>query len=110
MVLRISRFFQLTFFVLIVSCSATFPEKQSINGVSFVASNEAINQKHIEPVLNINANYASVMPFAFIRNLNSPEVIYNTDRQWFGETEEGTKQYIKLLQRNRIKVYSQENF
>lgn len=88
----------------IIACSATFPEKRSINGVSFVASNEAINQKHIEPVLNINSNYASVMPFAFIRNLNSPEVIYNTKRQWFGETEEGAKQYIKMLQKNKIKI------
>ncbi len=90
--------------LLLVGCSATIPEKQSINGVSFVASKEAINQKHIEPVLKVNANYASVMPFAFIRNLNSPEVIYNTERQWFGETIEGAKQYIEQLQKNNIKV------
>ncbi len=80
------RFVILFLCVFLIGCSATIPKKQSINGVSFVASKEAINQKHIEPVLNINANYASVMPFAFIRNLDSPEVIYNTDRQWYGET------------------------
>lgn len=98
------RFVILFFFVFLIGCSATIPEKQSINGVSFVASKEAINQKHIEPVLNINANYASVMPFAFIRNLNSPEVIYNSDRQWYGETLKGAKQYIEQLQNNNIKI------
>ncbi len=76
----------------LLGCSATIPEKQSINGVSFVASNEVVNQKHIDPLVNLNANYASVMPFAFIRNLDSPEVIYNTNRQWYGETKEGAKQ------------------
>lgn len=88
----------------LLGCSATIPEKESINGISFVASNEAINQKHTESVVNMNANYAAVMPFAFIRNLNSPEVIYNTDRQWYGETKEGIKQYIEQLQKNNIKI------
>ncbi len=82
----------------------TVPKKLSINGVSFVAANEAINQNHIKPVVNINANYASVMPFGFIRNLDSPEIIYNTNGQWYGETEEGAKQYIKQLQNNNIKI------
>lgn len=93
------------FFCLILfNCSATLPKKQMINGVSFVASNEPIDQMNIEPLIDINANYASVMPFAFIKNLNSPEVIYNTDRQWYGETLKGTKQYIGQLQKNHIKI------
>jgi len=82
----------------------TVPKKQSINGVSFVAANEAVDQSHIEPVVKVNANYASVMPFGFIRNLDTPEIIYNTDRQWFGETEEGAKQYIEQLQKNNIRI------
>lgn len=89
---------------LLVSCSATIPKKQSINGVSFVASNEAVKQSDISPLINVNANYAAVMPFGFIRNLDSPEVVYNTNRQWYGETEEGTKQYIEQLQKNNIKI------
>ncbi len=88
----------------LVGCSATIPKKQSINGISFVASNEAVNQKHIDPVIKVNANYASVMPFGFIRNLDSPEIIYSTKRQWYGETKEGAKQYIEQLQKNNIKI------
>jgi len=77
---------------------------QKINGVSFVASRDSINQKHIDPVLNLNANYAAVMPFGFIRDLQHPEVAFNSKRQWFGETKNGVKQYIKTLKSDHIKV------
>ncbi|WP_299529557.1 glycoside hydrolase TIM-barrel-like domain-containing protein [Ulvibacterium sp.] len=84
------------------SCSSQIKEK--INGVSFVASREEVAQKHVEKVLKIHANHAAVMPFAFTRNIHSPEVIFDTDRQWFGETKEGAKQYIELLKKNGIKI------
>ncbi len=44
------------------------------------------------------------MPFGFIRSLENPEIIYNTDRQWFGETLEGAGQYIDMLHANNIRV------
>ncbi|HIC31712.1 MAG TPA: glycoside hydrolase, partial [Flavobacteriaceae bacterium] len=70
----------------------TSPKIEKINGVSFVASRDSISEKHIKPVVNLNANYAAIMPFGFIKNLQHPEIIYNTDRQWFGETDKGVKQ------------------
>lgn len=77
---------------------------QKINGVSFVASREKVDQNQIEEILKINANHAAVMPFGFIREINSPDIIFDTDRQWFGETKSGAKQYIQMLQKNGIKV------
>lgn len=77
---------------------------EKINGISFVASNEAIDQSHVEPVVAINANYACVMPFGFVRDLNNPNVVYNTERQWFGETRLGAKQYIEELRKQKIKI------
>jgi len=59
-----------------------------------VASREPINEQHINPVLNVNANYVAIMPFGFIKDLKYPEIVFNTNRQWFGETKEGAKQYI----------------
>ena len=44
------------------------------------------------------------MPFGFIESLDHPELLYSTDRQWYGETIEGTKQYINKLQQNDINV------
>jgi len=76
--------------------------KSKINGVSYVASKDSINEKNIHPILNIHANYVSLMPFGFIRELSHPEIQYNSDRQWFGETKAGVKQYIQVLKRNEI--------
>lgn len=75
-----------------------------INGVSFVASRDTLVQNHINPILSLNSNYAAIMPFGFIKNLEHPEIIYNTNRQWFGETNSGAKQYINKLQENNIKI------
>ena len=77
---------------------------QKINGVSFVASKDSILQGNIIPVKKIQADYAAIMPFGFIRSLEHPEISYNQERQWFGETKRGAKQYIKMLHKNDIKV------
>lgn len=85
-----------------LSCSSQNTIK--INGVSFVASREEVVQEHLQAVVNVNANHAAVMPFGFIKTLNSPDVIFNTDRQWFGETKKGAKQYIDMLHKNGVAV------
>ncbi len=85
-----------------LSCSSQFTGK--INGVSFVASREQATQAHVKPIKEVNADYAAVMPFGFLRDISSPTIIFNTDRQWFGETKIGAKQYIELLHKNNIRV------
>ena len=90
------------FLLLCLSCNPQPPEK--INGVSFVGSREPADQRHVDALKGIHADYAAVMPFGFIRELGSPEIIFDTDRQWYGETREGAKQYIQLLQKNGVKV------
>ena len=92
-----------TLFVLIITLQSVIGQSK-INGISFVASRDKAEQQHIDPVVSLHANYAAVMPFGFVRSLNTPEVIYNTDRQWFGETRDGARQYAGLLKKNGIKV------
>lgn len=75
-----------------------------VNGVSFVASRELISDKHVNPVININANYAAIMPFGFIRDLEQPQIVFNTERQWVGERVLGAKQYIEALNKRGIKI------
>lgn len=79
-------------------------EFNKINGVSFVASRDSIQQKNIQPLLNIHANYAAIMPFGFIKSVDHPQIIYDQKRQWFGETMEGVKQYKSQLRKSNIKV------
>jgi glycosyl hydrolase family 113 len=89
---------------LLITVQSCFGQNKKINGLSFVASREPINEQHVTPVLSINANYIAIMPFGFIRDLKHPEIAFNTKRQWFGETKAGAKQYIKELQKNEIKI------
>lgn len=84
-----------------ISCSS---QTQKINGVSFVASSEAINKEHINPVKKVSANYVALMPFGFIRNIASPKVNYNAKWQWFGETNDGLKQYAQELKKESFKI------
>ncbi len=92
-------------FILSISFLNSCAQKEiHINGISFVASPDTLAQNHIDPILKINANYTAIMPFGFIKNLQHPEVVYNSERQWFGETKEGVKQYIEKLHNNKIEV------
>ncbi|MBC2844370.1 glycoside hydrolase family 113 [Winogradskyella flava] len=90
--------------ILLVAVTVRKVEKEKINGVSFVAAPDKVNQSHVAPVVKVNANYAAIMPFGFIKNLEHPDIVHNTDRQWFGETRAGAKQYIEELRKKNIKV------
>lgn len=92
----------LILWLLQLGCSGRAMEK--LNGVSFVASRDKVAQEHVDAVRNINAKCAAVMPFGFIRDTDSPEIIFDTSRQWFGETRTGARQYIEILHRNGLKV------
>lgn len=75
-----------------------------MNGVSFVASRQEVTQEHVDPIVEVNASHAAVMPFGFIRDLSSPKIIFDSERQWYGETRKGAKQYVELLHKNGISV------
>ena len=96
--------FKFLIFLSILSIQSCETQTNKINGVSFVASGKSINQTDVKPVVNVNANYAAIMPFGFIKNLEHPEITHNTDRQWFGETRAGAKQYIEELRKQQIKI------
>ena len=84
-----------------VSCKS---QTKKINGLSFVASRDKIDTTHTNPVLKVQSNYVALMPFGFIRELASPKITHNTDRQWFGETKNGLLQYAKEFQKNDVKI------
>lgn len=92
-------------FLLLLSfilCIQVFGQK--INGLSYVASRDSITEVDVKPVLNVNANYVSLMPFAYTRNLSSPKVTYKYEGQWFGERDIGVIQYSTELQKRGVKI------
>ena len=86
-------------FLIFQSCNS---QKEKSNGLSFVAAPEKISHSHIIPIKKVSANSVSLMPFAFIKNLNAPEVKFNSSKQWFGETEAGIIQYASLFKKEGI--------
>lgn len=91
-------------FCLTMSCGSGDKRTPKINGVSFVASRDSIADHHVAPVVDLNANYAAVMPFGFIGDIAHPEIVFNNDRQWFGETVEGVAQYVETLHEQQLMV------
>lgn len=84
-----------------ISCNS---QTKKINGVSFVASGEAVEQSDVNHVKKVSANNVALMPFGFIKTLDSPKIRFNSNRQWFGETEKGVKQYAEQFRKNNIKA------
>lgn len=77
---------------------------KKINGVSVVASRFPISKEHIDPILNVNSNYATIMPFGFIKDIMNPNLSFNSEDHWFGETKEGVKQYVNELKKEDFKI------
>ncbi len=88
----------------LLQCSCTSQATKKFNGVSFVANQDKVLQEHVDEVLLVHANHAAVMPFGFIGSADKPQIVFNTDRQWYGETKEGGRQYIEMLHKNGIAV------
>lgn len=82
----------------------SYAQPPNFNGISLVASPSLLEQDDISPLLELGTTDVAVMPFGFVRSLEHPEIIYNTSRQWFGETYEGAAQYIDLLKNNNLRV------
>ena len=69
-----------------------------------MASGIKIDEIHTKPVVKVQSNSVALMPFGFIKKLESPEIIHNTKRQWFGETKAGLKQYAEEFRKYNIKI------
>lgn len=92
-------------FLIFIFTSLSFQgQTKKINGVSFVASSVPIDQNHVTPVKEVHANYVALMPFGFSKSLSASKIRFNENKQWFGETEKGIKQYAKQFKKEQIQV------
>lgn len=86
------------------------PEQESvqvsgkIDGLSFVASPEPVTGQDVLKVIQVNAGWVSLMPYGFVKNTDSPEVRYNSERQWRGERIEGIKAVADTFRKHGIHV------
>ena len=95
---------KIIFLVAVVAQISCKIQAQKIDGLSFVASRDSINETHVNPAKNTNANFVALMPFGSLSALNSPEIRFSENRQWFGETAHGVVQYASQFKRANLKI------
>ena len=78
--------------------------QSKINGISFVASDREITIEAIKPVITMNANWVTLMPFGFMKTENDTSIAFNTKRQWINERKEGIEATSKLFKSTKIKI------
>ena len=92
-------------FIFLINITSCTSQTEKINGVSFVASRIEVNGTHTKPVVDkVNANYATLMPLGYFRDISNPTVRYNNKNHWHGETIEGVKQYAEELRKRNVKI------
>ncbi len=80
------------------------PKKtQMLKGLSFVAPPKAFSESPMKAVNAVNADWIAVIPYGF-SVVGEPKVFFNTNRQWWGEREEGVRETIKLAQEANINI------
>ena len=68
-----------------------------INGLNLVSERFVLDSTHVGPIVNINANYAAIIPFCFMPSLDSGLVMFNNKHQWVGEGMDGSMEAIRAL-------------
>ncbi|MFK8037318.1 MAG: glycoside hydrolase [Crocinitomicaceae bacterium] len=96
------------FFLCLLLLSLSLPGisqniNSKMNGISFVGTRKLISSSNLVPVEKINANWITVMPFAFIPK-GTAKVQYNQNFQWSGETVSGIEHTIKLAKQKNLKI------
>lgn len=74
------------------------------NGVSLVSERFVLDSTHIDPILSVNANCASVIPFCFMPRIDTGLVYYDNRQQWVGEKTKGVRTAVQLLKKDSLKV------
>ncbi len=92
----------LFFVVLLLSATSVISQSsEKMKGVSFVASSSPIDVKDVKPIVDINANWVTLMPFASIRD---GAVKYDSKFRWWGEKKEGLEETIRLCKKEGLKI------
>jgi hypothetical protein len=74
-----------------------------IKGICLVAPVTPIDSTALQPIVNIYANSIAVMPYAFC-NPENPVIRFNNKKGWWGESDEGVINCIKLARQKNLTV------
>lgn len=75
---------------------------QKINGISFVGGSQEVSMSQIDPLIDIESNYITLMPFAYGSSGNSKLNYQNLDWQYWGESLQGVQATAQMAQERGI--------
>lgn len=88
------------------ACSRPSPpvySGQKMRGINLVAPSQPIDSSVFNPIRNVNAEWVSVIPYGFCREEDG-RFYFDMERQWWGETKNGTAATIALAHQSGLKV------
>jgi hypothetical protein len=77
--------------------------KFQIDGLSLVSPRFQVTDTMLKSVKEVNAEWVAVIPYAMTFK-DSTSLIYDHERQWWGETKSGTIQLIEAARKNDLKI------
>lgn len=84
--------------------TSTFEKLQvEYKGVSYVSPSSPVGVETFTPIVDVNANSVSIIPFGFVYSGDSI-IYYNEPFQWWGEKDEGVIALINYAQTKGLKV------
>ncbi len=86
------------------SSAATMEEGSKINGINLVSMDRVLDSSEVIPMKRLNANWASVIPYAFVPGLNKPGLVFDGKWQWIGERSAGVESAIRCLHKQGVSV------
>ena len=91
--------------VFLSSCASMNPERTlKIKGVSLESPARPIDPSTMTDIKSIGSSHVSIMPYAFMKTLDSDSILYNLDWQWWAEREEGVRVLIEQAHDQGIQV------
>ncbi len=89
----------------IVDPPDTLSQSTKINGLSFVSPPNEFPEEFMSYVESaVSGDWIAISPFGFSYNNNDPQVLFNTEGQWWGETGEGVTTISSYARSNNLKV------
>lgn len=77
---------------------------RKINGISFMGNPSPVKADALDPVVDLNSNYITLMPFAYGSSGQGGLKWKDIGWQWWGESFKGTEESIPLAQSQNLQV------
>ncbi len=74
-----------------------------VRGITLVAPPRPFETDPFTSLADIQSNWVAVVPYGFMQ-AESPEVVFDAERQWWGERTEGTLETIRLAKSQGLRV------